>query len=197
MANEASRMPAAGDITFYDVGRSIALWVSAFEILVHPGRGWSGLSQVYELLDGVEWRLRETGHRVHLAYHPNPKKRSRRALGAWLYGELYRARNDFLHGNPVSPRRLTIRGSGQNLFRYAAPLYRMALTAFLKLTWSKPFPALSDPRKFGRVAAERSEFLGFQKSVEKGLLSARRSHRDSPVPLSARRRAAAATTNVP
>ena len=39
MANQASQLPAGVDTTFYDVGRLIALWVSAFEILAHPGRG--------------------------------------------------------------------------------------------------------------------------------------------------------------
>jgi hypothetical protein len=37
MANEAARMPALVASTFYDVGRTLALWVSAFEILAHPG----------------------------------------------------------------------------------------------------------------------------------------------------------------
>jgi len=38
MAYWASAMPAGSEAaTFYDVGRSIALWVSAFEILSHPG----------------------------------------------------------------------------------------------------------------------------------------------------------------
>jgi hypothetical protein len=39
MANQASLLPAGVDATFYDVGRSIALWVSAFEILAHPREG--------------------------------------------------------------------------------------------------------------------------------------------------------------
>ena len=37
MANEAGRIPALTAATFYDVGRSLALWVSAYEILAHPG----------------------------------------------------------------------------------------------------------------------------------------------------------------
>lgn len=34
---EASLLPAGTDTIFYDVGRIVSLWVSAFEILVHPG----------------------------------------------------------------------------------------------------------------------------------------------------------------
>jgi hypothetical protein len=37
MANAASKLPANADGTSYDIGRSIGLWVSAFEILVHTG----------------------------------------------------------------------------------------------------------------------------------------------------------------
>jgi hypothetical protein len=55
MANQAAQIPAGMDTTFYDVGRMIALWVSAFEILAHPGQGRSGLGKVYELLERVEW----------------------------------------------------------------------------------------------------------------------------------------------
>lgn len=51
MAQQAAQTPAGIDTTFYDVGRMIALWVSAFEILAHPGDGKSGLSVVYDLLD--------------------------------------------------------------------------------------------------------------------------------------------------
>jgi hypothetical protein len=36
MAYHASLLPTATDTTFYGVGRLAALWVSAFEILVHP-----------------------------------------------------------------------------------------------------------------------------------------------------------------
>src|SRR5690606_11432129 len=37
MAYHASLLPTGTDTTFYDVGRLALLWVSAFEILVHPG----------------------------------------------------------------------------------------------------------------------------------------------------------------
>jgi hypothetical protein len=171
MANEASRLPAAGDMTFYDVGRSLALWVSAFEILVHPGRGRSGLSQVYAVLDGIHWQKRKAARRRYIRYHPDPHQRLRRSLGAWIYGELYQARNDFLHGNPVSARRLIIRRSGRNLFQYAAPLYRMALASFLNLWWLKPIPSREDADSFGRYIAEKMNFDGYQETIEKGLLT--------------------------
>ena len=36
MSYHASLLPAGTDTTFYDVGRMFSLWISAFEILVHP-----------------------------------------------------------------------------------------------------------------------------------------------------------------
>ena len=58
MAFRAAEMPAWNDITVYDVGRSVALWVSAFEILAHPGpEGDTSMRQVYELIERAPWCL--------------------------------------------------------------------------------------------------------------------------------------------
>jgi hypothetical protein len=52
MAQQAAALPAGRDITFHDIGRMLGLWVSAFEILVHPGgSGVIGFKQVYQVLD--------------------------------------------------------------------------------------------------------------------------------------------------
>jgi hypothetical protein len=56
MANEAGRIPALTAGTFYDVGRSLALWVSAYEILAHPGgTGQSNFTTVTAMLESVKW----------------------------------------------------------------------------------------------------------------------------------------------
>jgi hypothetical protein len=56
MANEAARTPARVAATFYDVGRTLALWVSAFEIVVHPGgAGQSGFEKVAAEIEKVKW----------------------------------------------------------------------------------------------------------------------------------------------
>ena len=56
MANVASLLPSNAQVTDYDIGRSVALWVSAFEILAHPGgEQQSGFLQVYDILDKVNW----------------------------------------------------------------------------------------------------------------------------------------------
>src|SRR5216683_2644969 len=107
-------MPAGTEITFYDVGRSISLWVSAFEILAHPGLGGNAnLGKVYELLDKAAWDLKGSKEAPHEAFNGRNKPRILKRNGCWLYGELYHARNDFLHGNPVEFDRLTIKTSGR------------------------------------------------------------------------------------
>ena len=173
MANQASQLPAGRDATFYDVGRMIALWVSAFEILAHPGNGKSSLWAVYDLLERVEWTLRLAGLRRYKAYEAKRKGNRRRIIACRLYGEIYRARNDFLHGNPVARNRLIVKPAKRSLFQYAAPLYRMALAGFLPLSWSGQLPSVNEAQAFAEHVAERMDFRSYQKAVEKALLTAR------------------------
>jgi hypothetical protein len=112
MAYGASLQPAGIDTTFYDVGRIIALWISAFEILTHPGgsdRG--GIKKVFALIEGTPWIFPKSGA---LDYETG-KPKTKRTLASWLYQKLHDCRNDFLHGNPVERRRLTLPGSQQRL----------------------------------------------------------------------------------
>ncbi|MCH8952384.1 MAG: hypothetical protein IID49_09710, partial [Proteobacteria bacterium] len=109
MANQAAMLPAGSDTTFYDVGRLIALWVSAFEILAHPGIGKSDIFAVYDLLEKVEWKKKPCAARRYKAYSPKRNAQHRRTLACWLYGEIFDARNQSLHGNAVSPNRLIIK----------------------------------------------------------------------------------------
>lgn len=144
MANQASLLPAGRDVTFYDVGRSIALWVSAFEILSHPGKGKVSIRAVYDLLEKVEWNHKALRQKRYKAHETSRKTSIRRIAPCWLYGEIHRARNNFLHGNPVKPARLIVKRARRSVFQYAAPLYRMALAGFLPLTWSRPSPSTKD-----------------------------------------------------
>ena len=174
MANQASRLPAGIDTTFYDVGRSIALWVSAFEILAHPGTGKSGLGPVYDLLENVAWEFPRSRHRRYKAYQMGKGTTPRRPLSCWIYGEMYRTRNDFLHGNPVSQNQLIVKSSNRNLFQYAAPLYRLALTEFLPLSWYKPIPPLGNGTELGKYVDDQRHFTAYQKTIEKALHTSRR-----------------------
>jgi hypothetical protein len=113
MANAAAKLPALAEGTHYDVGRCLALWVSAFEILVHDRH--SDASYVFDNFDKAQWKLSK-------CREPN------------------KARNDFLHGNPITDAALTISGTERLLLHYAPVLYRMAITAlglFLLLRFSR------------------------------------------------------------
>jgi hypothetical protein len=158
MAFAACMMPAGPDVTQFHVGRSIALWVSAFEILTHTGGDKVKLYDVYDRLAAAPWREKQLRHKRHMFYGSKTK----RALPCWIYGEIHHARNDFLHGNPIDRKHLIVKRSQRNLFNYAAPLYRMALTGFLPI----PEPASRDPTTFSR---ERFDFIVNQHEIEEAL----------------------------
>ena len=120
MASPASSVPSSQDVTYYDVGRQIALWISAFEILSHTGengraKSWDGLrpSQICAVALG------QAAEEEHDCY--NDRGAAIRGInGCWLYGRLYQERNNFLHGNPVTADNLKL-PSGRNLFRVRGP----------------------------------------------------------------------------
>lgn len=170
MAYHASLMPAASDVTFYDIGRLISLWVSAFEILAHPGgSGIANRDKVFDLLEQTSW---ERSACADPAYDTGGKTKVKRTLASWLYQALNDRRNDFLHGNPVARESLILPASGRNLFEYAAPLYRIALTAFLRLIDETPLPPSTEPRALGEAIARRIEFADPQRSAEDALITA-------------------------
>src|SRR6266849_2916571 len=103
MAVQAAQLSAGVGTTIYDLGRIAALWVSAFEILAHPRTDKSGLRYVYLLFERVRYLDRKVRRKKYIAYMGGTKEPwPRRPLPCWLYGRLYRGRNAFLHGNPVS-----------------------------------------------------------------------------------------------
>ncbi|MGO9254766.1 MAG: hypothetical protein ACLQU1_00460 [Bryobacteraceae bacterium] len=157
MAAQAAQLPAGIDATLYDLGRIISLWVSASEILAHPRIGRSGLHPVYSLLEQVSYVERSVAERRFVAYK---SKSQRRVLPCWLYGKLYQARCDFLHGNPVRKDRLNFTGAEASLFWIAPCLYRLAVTGFLKLP-----PMQAPPGRF---------FTDPQSIIERALLRARK-----------------------
>jgi hypothetical protein len=157
--------------TIYDWGRVIADWVSAFEILVHPGAdGRADERQVLEMLSQVEWRrgkLIETSHPVKIGRSAP----SDRTLAEWLYHRLFKLRNDYLHGNPVDARGFEME-NGTSILHVPAALYRMALT-----TRVPPEDPISheDVREKRRTHAEYSRFYKstmFQNYCEDLLLRA-------------------------
>lgn len=170
MANQAARMPGMSDATLYDVGRAIVLWVSAFEILVHPGKGRSSLKCVIKALEENKWVLPKSAHRRYKV----PPMEDRVTHASWLYYNLYRVRNDFVHGNPISLRTLRLKKSGVSLYLYASPLYRVLLTSCLELYWKEDSPNLSeDEGKLRAYYLREAKFKMYQAAIENGLLNAK------------------------
>jgi hypothetical protein len=126
-AYHAASLPKKNHFWFYDLGVNIALWVSAMEILVHPGRdGSADLPAVLNLLSKakLERPILDKPRRITF------RGQVQRTGGpGYCYWRLYRARNDFLHGNPVTPFSALFRPEGgQRVLTHIAPLvYNVAL----------------------------------------------------------------------
>jgi hypothetical protein len=170
MARAASRMPGGTDATFFDDGRAVALWVSAFEILAHDGK-WSGLKEVLTRLDQVQWlraKLKVQDRQVNIG----KKETFQTNVASEVYGHLYRVRNDFLHGNPVTPETLKLETCRRSVLFFAAPLFRLALTAFLNLRFSETLLDTANNEDRGRHIAKQIAFNQPQRLAEDAILMA-------------------------
>jgi hypothetical protein len=163
MAHAAAQVPSVVGTTSQSLGRSVSLWVSAFEILTHPGRGDSGYKEVYRVFDNVSWKTERCRERIHSCYEGRNSRSNipKRTLACWMYGELFRARNDYLHGNEVADDRLVVKASGQSLFMFPQPLYRLLLTGFLGLDDYGPHLQKGAPIPF-----DRSHFWSIERQGE-------------------------------
>ena len=155
MAVQAAQLPGGIDVTLYDIGRTIALWVSACEILAHTPPAGSGVRQVYALFDQISFVEPTVRERRYKAKGRRP---DRATLPCWIYGKIYQARNDFLHGNPVRKDRLNFTGAETSLFWVAPCVYRLALTGFLKLSpmEARPGQFYTDPQHMMERALMRA-----------------------------------------
>jgi hypothetical protein len=134
MARAASKMPGGSDATQYDIGRVVALWVSAFEILAHDGRR-ADFGRVLSLLDRVQW-LREP-LKVQDRRVGSKRQPIKTNLAGVIYERLYHARNAFLHGDPISDETLTVEKCRKRVHVFAPSLFRLALAGFLNLQSSE------------------------------------------------------------
>jgi hypothetical protein len=169
MANEAARIPSLVASTFYDTGRTLALWVSAFEIAAHPGgAGQSNFATVADMIQKVKWfdpALNAAAHTVVTG-----KQASQRQLATWVYKQIYDLRNDYLHGNDVGGSSLML--NNKPVIDFAACLYRLILTGFLDLEFREPAPPTDNAEAIGRFISRRANFNKPQKSLEAALLTA-------------------------
>lgn len=133
MANAAGLMPAGADATMLDIGRSVALWSSAFEILAPAKR--EAYLEVYTLLNRNVFHYTPCKDAKYKAYGFT-KDNTLRNLPCWIFGAINHARNDYLHGNPLDGGRLIVSPAKRPLHFYAPLLYRLALAAFIDLKYT-------------------------------------------------------------
>jgi hypothetical protein len=128
----ACSVPRKNSLLFYDIGINIALWVSAFEILVHPKNGISNTEAVWNLLSKAQLQDRVLKRQRKVKFRG---KTINKGAVEFLYWRLYEARNDFLHGNPVTPKDALYKNSRHQgkvtLLNHLAPLlFQVALLCY-------------------------------------------------------------------
>lgn len=136
VASQAMRAPGAKGVTIHDFGRAMMLWASAFEILVHPGNAERVMrSHVCDLLEKVDWVTEFCKQRI---YPRSWEATAMQPVACYLYELIYNVRNLFTHGNPVGVDDLKAPNATEHLWMHAAPLYRLALTAYLDMSFKQP-----------------------------------------------------------
>ena len=171
MARAASKMPGGSDATEYDAGRAVALWVSAFEILAHDGNR-ADFGRVLSLLGRVQWlkaSLKVRDRQVKIGKGRAPIQTN---LAGAIYERLYRARNDFLHGNPITDETLRVEKCRKHVHWFAASLFRLALTGFLNLRFSETLPDTADDQDRERHDVRGKRFRAAQRLSEDAILVA-------------------------
>ena len=139
-AYQACAVGAKNEASLHEYGTQIALWVSACEILSWPERKRANLPAVLDLLARYAGRAQTTRKRFRSKVSG---KSERLSAPQRAYTYLYNARNEFLHGNPVSVSTMMTRSRKQpavGLPRIAALVYRTALVSYLSRRYSTEIP---------------------------------------------------------
>ena len=137
----------------HDYGVILGSWVSAFEVLVHPGPGGkSNFWVVSNLLDCIKWNSKKLKLKKYVV---NWKRKPYKVtLASKIYWKILEARNKFLHGEKIIRQDLllTVKNyKGDNIARsllwFAPIIYRGALLNFL-----------SKGQKVSRVGSSLEQF---------------------------------------
>ncbi|QRF23599.1 hypothetical protein FY534_07895 [Alicyclobacillus sp. TC] len=136
MAYRALTLPVKNQGGMHDFGSSLALWVSALEILAHPKDKGVNKTTVFELLSRAQWRNPPLRHRRFRLRISNKIKSV--TLVERICNGLYDARNAFLHGNAIYADHWRYKGRKVKtaLGNVAPVIYRTALMSYLD--WRLP-----------------------------------------------------------
>ena len=123
MAFHATRLLHEPDSDLHDLGTRIIQWISAFEILVHPGSGRVSSRDVVKLINRINWpKIRELrdgrwerrpaclAHK-HYSYEYQSGRKTvkvREGAASHFYRQLYDLRNALAHGNRTSLRQFRV-----------------------------------------------------------------------------------------
>jgi hypothetical protein len=128
IAFHACRFPSDSLMSVHDAGVRLVLWISAFEILLHPGgQQRIGLPSVLSLIRNLPWQDPQLSRRRYKVTYRNVPPRI--SLPEVVYYDLYMARNDFGHGNRISRQALRLRRSARagSLLQLAPLIFRPVL----------------------------------------------------------------------
>ena len=172
VAFHASLFPADGLISMNDIGTRLALWVSAFEVLCHPG-GSVNKRHVQKIISDAPYSSKDlTAMRYVVSHQGN---RIRATLPEALYDDLYWARNQFLHGMPVRPAMLRYRQSKTYapLANVAPVLFNAALVSYLNRIGIAGEPMAFEKLTVKNMVKYMRTHQGIER-IQKGLVAAGR-----------------------
>ncbi len=141
IAMHALALPTHNLSSVYDFGLSLSIWVSSFEVLLHPGgRDKVDETRVLTHLKDLK-SAKPPMNRVLFGKRYVIEIKRQRQRVSWLeriYHQLYLARNAYLHGNPIRTNhwRYDGRNASVPIGNVAPLLFRTALK--LQLGWRLP-----------------------------------------------------------
>lgn len=146
VAYQACGIGSKNEASLSEYGTQLALWVSACEILAWPTNRHAGLESVLAML--ARYPAREATHKLRFRAKVRGKP-TRLSAVQRAYTYLYKARNGFLHGNPVSPNMMFTLNRRERIAlpRIAAIVYRAALVTYLDERYKKDLVSLKDVKE--------------------------------------------------
>lgn len=133
LAYQACATPIKNQGSLHDYGVTVALWVSALEVLAHPGKGRVAAEHVIKILGSYQWSGRMLNGRWYDVFVKNGHYIKGKFVQA-AYRYLYNFRSKFLHGDRVTERliRPFPRRQWISVIDVAPFLYRTALVETLR-----------------------------------------------------------------
>lgn len=174
VAFHASLFPDDGLKSINDIGSRLALWVSALEVLSHPGTSVNKRT-VQKVLRDAPYGSKHLKSNRFVVYYGRGKSRQRFAatLPEALYDDLYWARNQFLHGNGVTVSTLRYRRSKRyaHLAHVAPVLFSAALFSILDTLGVRSGPMDPKTLTMKNIAEYMKSREGLER-IEKGIIAA-------------------------